>query len=1396
MKNLKSRIALLIAISFFNHSFAHLPDKVRGSNQMLEASKRAAGCAPATGLINLEYNNVRALIETGGSLWQDRAQSRAAYFVPASGNLSVLYSGSIWMGGETPAGNLKLAAVKYRQTGEDFWPGPLTVGNAEVDETTCQEFDRFYELFREDAVQHRLYYDAISEGNVDELFPNGYEMPEYFERDNYPAHGGIGQSAQLAPFYDYDDNDKYEPEEGDYPKFDVLNEIDCRALNREDQVPLFGDICYFWIFNDKGNIHTESQSEPIGMEIRAQAFSFATSDEINNMTFYNYQMINQGTQILENTYFGQYADPDVGTAVDDFVGCDVQRGLGYAYNGDVIDPVSPSSEGYGAHPPAVGIDFFEGPYQDNDDKDNPLSEDIELVNFEKGIPYSGLGLGYGDGRIDNERFGMKKFVYYNNGPNDGINDPETSGEFYNYLRGIWRDGTPLTYGNTGYQDGSIPSNYMFPYNSDPLNYGTNGVEVEPWHEAGEADNAPGDRRFIQSAGPFTLEPGQWNNITVGVVYARSFSGTPFSSVEKLLTADDKAQALFDNCFELIEGPTAPDLTIQEMDNKLIFALSNEGLSTNNRHETAYDENLVGFDPIIPPFDGEEERDTIDRSYLFQGYLVYQLANKDVSVTELNDPDKARIVFQCDVQDSISSVYNFTRDDDLPFPVANEMVRGENQGITHSFVLEKDAFAQGDDALVNHKSYYYMPIAYAYNNFEPYNLETLTGQSTQFLPSRKSSKGSIQTYTGIPHKVDPENGGTIVSSSYGDGVEITRIEGKGNGFQILDLTKESEDEIVANGFAPELTYSAGKGPVHVKVIDPTRVKTGSFVLSLASENEEFEDSHWRLIETVSNDTIYSNKTFQYKDEFLLLDYGISITFNQYKFEDPDLYPAFHKRYTDFIESSKVYDDPNKNWLSGVQDQEGFNDLNWIRSGNVVAGDEAEDFEVVFNDALVGDFYTPPSNDPDDPDVPIDAFFDINSNYENAVDGTWSPFCLTSISMETISPDGVEIISPQVAPRSDLFNRKYDWTFTTGDDFSNNIKGLNNVDIVFTSDTSKWTRCGVIEMQVFPELTHSGTAKKMFLRESPSVDKMGRKVGDSGYNDWEGTLNGQQTNGMGWFPGYAIDLGTGERLNLCFGENSFLEDDNGNDMIFNPSSRQIVDFTPRFGGQHWIYVFKNDQNILDNNSYMPAYDKGQFIYDELSSGSNAGLKRVFAACSWVGSTLANENVPMLDIDKGLIPTKTRIRLRVAKPYEKFSPSDQDLTDFAEASNFWNPMYKFNTSSISTIYHEQEVLEDALECINVVPNPYYAYSEYENNKLDNRVKITNLPEECTVRIYNLSGTLVRSFKKADPLTSIDWNLTNHKNIPIAGGVYLIHVNVPNVGEKIIKWFGVLRPIDLDNF
>ena len=57
-----------------------------------------------------------------------------------------------------------------------------------------------------------------------------------------------------------------------------------------------------------------------------------------------------------------------------------------------------------------------------------------------------------------------------------------------------------------------------------------------------------------------------------------------------------------------------------------------------------------------------------------------------------------------------------------------------------------------------------------------------------------------------------------------------------------------------------------------------------------------------------------------------------------------------------------------------------------------------------------------------------------------------------------------------------------------------------------------------------------------------------------------------------------------------------------------------------------------------------------------------------------------------------------------------------------------------------YKRQVGLDAMETIKVVPNPYYGYSSYEKNQLDNRVKITNLPSRATISIFTIGGTLVR--------------------------------------------------------
>jgi len=1370
----------LFAYKYVGNGGPGATDNSNNNGPVVLPQLRSAACAPATALRNIEWNNVRALIETGGSLWQDRATSSASYEVPKGGGVSSLYAGALWMGGISPDQQLKLAALTFRGRGNDFWTGPLTIdGSAEIDASTCQQYDNFFVSTRADAQLHRSYFDALAAGTTDEEFPNGYAIPSYFF--DYPAHGNtaLNQDFYLAPFKDYDGNGFYDPSQGDYPWYDFISEIDCGRRTREDIVPLYGDRNFYWIFNDKGNVHSESQGEPIGMEIRSQAFQFSTNDEVNNMTFHNYVLINQGTQTLGDTYFGVWVDADVGTATDDYVGCDVQRGLGYAYNGDAYDETSSSSAGYLENPPAVGIDFFEGPYQDADEMDNPLTSNFSDAVDSLGIPYAGIGIGYGDGVIDNERFGMRRFVYYNNSGSNLNGEPSTPLHYYNYMNGIWLNGQTMSPGGDGTTQSEIQAHYMFPGDTDPYNWGTGGVDIEDWSEVGEG-NPPADRRFIQSAGPFTLEPGDYNNITMGVVWARGTNGDPLQSVSLLRQADDKAQALFDNCFEIVSGPDAPDVTIQELENEVIIYITNENSLSNNFHE-----EYVQFDPGIPKLniDGEEY-DSLSRSYTFQGYQIYQLADNTVSAADLENVEMARLIFQCDVADEIDIIFNFEDDEIIPVPVPILMANGENEGISHSFRVTTDVFAQGDNKLVNHRTYYFMALAYGYNMYDPYDSAAGTGQDIPYKASRKGAVGSIRVYSGTPHLPSPESGGTIQNSSYGDGVVITRLEGKGNGDNVIELSSESETAILesSNGRVSHLTYTGDGSPVNIRVVDPLRVPDADFELRVNSSDSDLEDadeSYWiltnrTLLDATGDSTKAvrnSTKALNILNEELLLDWGLSITLHQYQYPNGGT-------FSDPLESSITFDNPSAPWLQGVPDTEGFDLLNWIRSGTQEGDSELEE-EVVYNDIKAGN--------------PLDE----NEKYEGILGGTWAPYCLVSFTDEVTLVTGESIMMPNIAPT--IKGLEGDLSSFSG------IDGLNNVDVVFTSDKQLWTRCPVLEMQPVEALAQKAydgdDPEKMRLRRHPSVDKKGRKPSDVGYNASEANPNGAQPVGMSWFPGYAIDVGTGERLNMAFGEDSWLGADNGNDMIFNPSSRIYSGNGNQggvyAGGQHWIYVFKNAQFEEGSSNRMPSYDKGNYMYENLeASSSTTTVRRVFRACTWVGSSLSNADFPMLSVEDGLIPNDARIKLRISKSYDKYSPLLADVDETDQAENNWNPLYTFSTKSVATITTDDSTLTSVLDVIGIVPNPYYAYSRYETSKLDNRVKITNLPEECTIRIYNLSGTLVRQFNKADPLTFQDWDLKNSKNVPIAGGVYIIHIDVPDIGQKVLKWFGVMRPIDLDTF
>lgn len=1322
-------------------------------------------CAPATAQTDQSINNVRARLMTGGDVWWDLQDGK--YIVPkvepGSGQLEVssIFAGAVWLGGLDEVGNLKVAAQTYRrQTRNDFWPGPLD-DDGQVNAETCETWDRFFRVLGSNIESHRA---AFAEAEASGAAYEPDEIP--LDVLGYPAFGNpyfreihgfeLPDARQgLAGFRDVSGNGIYDPTGGDYPIIEI------RGCPDE----FYADEMIFWVYNDNGGPHTSSNGIPIQMEVQVQSFAWATNDEINDMTFQRYKLINRATQDITETYFAMWVDPDLGCYADDYIGCDTTRSLMIVYNEDAVDGlVGCDCAGvptYCTNIPILGVDYFRGPI----DPENlitifdPITEDSIEVAVE---------------------LGMSSYVYHNNPgigtPPPATTDPNTAQQFYNYLSGFWRDGTPVTFGGDGYNVGSEETiKYVFPSNAA-------STAADAWSMCSENLDF-GDRRTIQASGPFRLEPGAVNELIIGVVWLPSQS-YPCPDFAPLQFVDDIAQDLFDNCFELTDGPDAPDIDIVELNRELVLILTNDISSNNFRQQ--YEGTVMPL-PLLEDEDGNPI--DVDTLYKFEGYKVFQLRSSDVSASELTDPDKARLIYQVDLQNEIDQIYNWVPVEDPTgltsrIYVPRLMVDGENRGVRNTFVVREDQFADDDRNLINHKRYYFMAVAYAHNNFEQFDPSDPTNLNAQLEPYLEGRR-NVRSYVGIPRPITS----MYLNADYGDGPTITRLDGQGNAGNFLDMEDHMYDRILSGEFDGEIDYKLGGGPLDIKVINPIEVTNGEFEITFFNpDNKEGVDGNtrWVLRDVETGNEVFSDFSLERLNEQVLQDYGVSISMYM-----PDTLgiraddvngPADNGTVGATVEFADM---EGEMWFAGIP-----------RSNNSILFDQLQPLNYI-------------KNGPGQPDAGLDP----TQRLHRIGNGFFAPLYIMDYRPADSPLDFM--VSPM------LINN-------TAAGLRSRVKpsSINNVDIVFTADKDKWSRCVVVQTA---NNSYSATGfaptdnTNMFdYRDHPSIDKNGNYATSDGSKD--GTpLTGSSENpndanyisekGMGWFPGYAIDVTTGERLNIFFGENSVFDDRfldeydnemaNGDDMIWNPTSQLFLNeerlvgedgfpvLEPVFffyGGQHFVYVTRQ------------KYDGCEQIINFLTPRRNPLTKaRAFEQLTWAGFPILNEGTELLSYQDGLIPNEVRLKLRVS---QQFAQSE------TEWENAGLPKYRVSLRGLAPDDLDEPGIENFLDQVNVVPNPYYGYSAYEINQFTNTVKITNLPDKCTVTIYTLDGKFIRQFRRdespgvntgSNPGTrtnqvvpALEWDLRNDKLIPVASGVYLIHIDAGPLGERVLKWFGVNRQFD----
>ncbi|OGU82143.1 MAG: hypothetical protein A2W11_07440 [Ignavibacteria bacterium RBG_16_35_7] len=104
--------------------------------------------------------------------------------------------------------------------------------------------------------------------------------------------------------------------------------------------------------------------------------------------------------------------------------------------------------------------------------------------------------------------------------------------------------------------------------------------------------------------------------------------------------------------------------------------------------------------------------------------------------------------------------------------------------------------------------------------------------------------------------------------------------------------------------------------------------------------------------------------------------------------------------------------------------------------------------------------------------------------------------------------------------------------------------------------------------------------------------------------------------------------------------------------------------------------------------------------------------------------------------------------------------------------------------------------LEKIKVVPNPYLANAlweqknPYTSGRGPRSIHFTHLPNKCTIRIFTVSGELVKEIEHESNLMdgSAEWNLLTKDNLSASYGVYIYHIDAPGIGKTVGK-FAIIK-------
>jgi hypothetical protein len=195
--------------------------------------------------------------------------------------------------------------------------------------------------------------------------------------------------------------------------------------------------------------------------------------------------------------------------------------------------------------------------------------------------------------------------------------------------------------------------------------------------------------------------------------------------------------------------------------------------------------------------------------------------------------------------------------------------------------------------------------------------------------------------------------------------------------------------------------------------------------------------------------------------------------------------------------------------------------------------------------------------------------------------------------------------------------------------------------------------------------------------------------------------------------------------------------------------------------WIYWY----NPVNTSPGTAGYD------DFVANGDAAVGDEVMARMPlvfWNGGSVSDPTFPA-NCPQALPETGTIFRMVTTKPN--------------------TPLDVFTYRSVTPVKNNATLAKNQAALVNVFPNPYRGFNIEERDPVNRFVTFTHLTPQAKIRIYTLSGELIRTIEHTDGTQLERWDIRNANDVPVASGIYIAHVELPGVGERVLK-LAIVQP------